>query len=295
MGTGSKSMSFEDVLVNLQAALDSARVAQAAAAAAAQISTTPLAALPATPGNLSARDVATTGEVATLAKAVADVALEEAAMATKGNEVDSSYAALQTGAAAPSAAAASVGVMVQPLPMALVRRLLSLCTSAASFFAQGSNAMAPVGSATAAAGSDIRSTGSIDVLLAQLQPAPVGCWNTGCSYLGGVCEAKVALKTCSTCQVAVYCSKACEKAAWPQHKVACAHLKELGKRPATACGAEEGPGGVDKGNEAGKGRVGKSFDSGNARPFSGGGGGSGSGLHPRISAPGALYVGRYKL
>ena len=306
LGAVSKPMSFEDVIVNLQGALDSARVAQAAA----QIATSPLAALPATPAPAGVgfgSDAAISEEgVASLAEAVADVALEEAALGAKGAregaDYSSPHAAAAVAASSAAAAACIADAVMQPLPMALVRRLISLCSSAAGFLAGRSSVVGPVSSpvaagpaaGVAAAGGGSGASTSIDALLAELQPAPVGCWNMACNYLGGACEARVALKTCPTCQVAVYCSKACEKAAWPQHKVACGQLKEQGRRLAAASGGELGADGVGKGEagEGGKSRAGRSFDSGRTRPLSGGG--PGGGLHPRISAPGSLYLGKYR-
>ena len=39
--------------------------------------------------------------------------------------------------------------------------------------------------------------------------------------MAGVSEALLEVQKCAACQRAQYCSPACQKAAWKQHKVAC--------------------------------------------------------------------------
>jgi hypothetical protein len=70
------------------------------------------------------------------------------------------------------------------------------------------------------------STLCVDAVCSQVRPLPLGCWNPGCTLLVGLSESKAMLRPCSGCSVAVYCSKVCEKAAWPSsHKGACSSLK----------------------------------------------------------------------
>lgn len=72
------------------------------------------------------------------------------------------------------------------------------------------------------------------VLLAQLNPRPVGCWNPSCTNMPGVSEAVAPSKPCASCKVAAFCSKGCEKKAWPDHTMACSKLAAL----AAAAGRE---------------------------------------------------------
>lgn len=65
------------------------------------------------------------------------------------------------------------------------------------------------------------------VLLAKLSPRPVGCWNASCTNMPGTTEAGVASKPCTSCKVAAFCSKACEKKAWSEHTMACSRLAAL--------------------------------------------------------------------
>lgn len=46
------------------------------------------------------------------------------------------------------------------------------------------------------------------------------CMNPGCHLPGGVTE-RSAMKCCSRCHLANYCSKECQEAAWPDHKAEC--------------------------------------------------------------------------
>ena len=48
----------------------------------------------------------------------------------------------------------------------------------------------------------------------QPQPVPTSCWNPPCTKTG--CS-----KKCTVCKIAVYCSRACQKTHWKQHKNAC--------------------------------------------------------------------------
>jgi hypothetical protein len=47
------------------------------------------------------------------------------------------------------------------------------------------------------------------------------CCNPACTNLSGCKEADLPLSACSRCKVVVYCSKGCQKAAWPLHKHVC--------------------------------------------------------------------------
>jgi hypothetical protein len=60
--------------------------------------------------------------------------------------------------------------------------------------------------------------------LARLSPAPVGCWNAACVNMAGASEAAAAAKPCGNCNVAAFCSKGCERAAWSGHTMACGKL-----------------------------------------------------------------------
>jgi hypothetical protein len=60
--------------------------------------------------------------------------------------------------------------------------------------------------------------------LAHLAPAPVGCWNAACVNMAGASEAAAPAKPCANCNVAAFCSKGCERAAWSGHTMACGKL-----------------------------------------------------------------------
>ncbi|WIA14201.1 hypothetical protein OEZ85_002740 [Tetradesmus obliquus] len=60
--------------------------------------------------------------------------------------------------------------------------------------------------------------------LARLAPAPVGCWNAACVNMAGASEAAAPAKPCANCNVAAFCSKGCERAAWSGHTMACGKL-----------------------------------------------------------------------
>jgi len=59
-----------------------------------------------------------------------------------------------------------------------------------------------------------------------------------------VCDSKESLHACSSCKVALYCSKNCQKADWPQHKDMCNSRKEfckLHKETPFGCWECDGP------------------------------------------------------
>jgi hypothetical protein len=60
--------------------------------------------------------------------------------------------------------------------------------------------------------------------LARLSPAPVGCWNAACVNMAGASEAAASAKPCANCNVAAFCCKGCERAAWSGHTMACGKL-----------------------------------------------------------------------
>lgn len=60
--------------------------------------------------------------------------------------------------------------------------------------------------------------------LARLALAPVGCWNAACVNMAGASEAAAPAKPCANCNVAAFCSKGCERAAWSGHTMACGKL-----------------------------------------------------------------------
>jgi hypothetical protein len=62
------------------------------------------------------------------------------------------------------------------------------------------------------------------VLMARVSPRLAGCWNPSCANMAGTSEMALPAKPCSNCKVAVFCSKGCEKAAWPRHIGACSRL-----------------------------------------------------------------------
>jgi hypothetical protein len=68
------------------------------------------------------------------------------------------------------------------------------------------------------------------------QPGQVICRCVGCSRCG-VAGDDVALKVCSACNAARYCSRACQKEDWSEHKGNCRHLS--GVRAKLAAAASE--------------------------------------------------------
>jgi hypothetical protein len=114
--------------------------------------------------------------------------------------------------AAQAAGDAAAGEVAAVLPPALLRRLLAALAAATPPAVQLLDKTA--------------GTLCVDALCSQVRPLPLGCWNPACTLLVGLSESKGMLRPCTSCGVAVYCSKACEKAAWPtSHKGACASLK----------------------------------------------------------------------
>jgi hypothetical protein len=51
------------------------------------------------------------------------------------------------------------------------------------------------------------------------------CNNPACECMEGESEAGVAVKACANCG-ARYCSRACQEAAWKQHRPACKWLRK---------------------------------------------------------------------
>lgn len=72
------------------------------------------------------------------------------------------------------------------------------------------------------------------VVLAKLSPRPLGCWNPSCTNMPGLSEAGAVSKPCTSCKVAAFCSKACEKQAWSEHTMACSRLAALAAAAADA-------------------------------------------------------------
>jgi hypothetical protein len=72
------------------------------------------------------------------------------------------------------------------------------------------------------------------VVLAKLSPRPLGCWNRTCTNMPGLSEAGAVSKPCTSCKVAAFCSKACEKQAWSEHTMACSRLAALAAAAADA-------------------------------------------------------------
>jgi hypothetical protein len=59
-------------------------------------------------------------------------------------------------------------------------------------------------------------------------PLPVVCNNPSCGNIDGLGEAAAASKTCTGCRCR-YCSVACQKADWKQHKIACRRMAAAGQ------------------------------------------------------------------
>lgn len=78
------------------------------------------------------------------------------------------------------------------------------------------------------------------LMLARLSPRPVGCWNPACVNMPGPSEAAVVSKPCTSCKVAVFCSKACERQAWSEHTMACSRLAAAAAAAAVAATAAGG-------------------------------------------------------
>jgi hypothetical protein len=63
--------------------------------------------------------------------------------------------------------------------------------------------------------------------LVDAAPLPVVCNNPRCGSLAGVSEAAAACKACAVCMCR-YCSVACQRADWKQHKLACRRMAAAG-------------------------------------------------------------------
>ncbi|KAK9846002.1 hypothetical protein WJX81_008131 [Elliptochloris bilobata] len=58
----------------------------------------------------------------------------------------------------------------------------------------------------------------------------IGCSYAGCVQLAGLSEARLLIKVCSGCNVAKYCSEACQHLHWRcGHKVACQRRQSRAK------------------------------------------------------------------
>ena len=53
------------------------------------------------------------------------------------------------------------------------------------------------------------------------------CAYLGCTRLRGASEWELLSQRCSACNVTAFCSRECQRAAWPRHRLVCAALKAV--------------------------------------------------------------------
>eukprot|EP00775_Hariotina_reticulata_P008895 gene8895-9072_t len=116
------------------------------------------------------------------------------------------------------------GQAVSPVPTTPTAEAGAAGRLPADVIGQLTGAVASVGPALARQCAAFELDWCDQVLMARVYPRLAGCWNSSCTNMAGTSEMSLPAKPCGNCKVAVFCSKGCEKAAWPRHIGACSRL-----------------------------------------------------------------------